>query len=86
MACLVLGYGSLHARRLMMISHCSSFSEHRRFGRCGASLDDSQVFKNTACPMRQTRIRRRGASPGVPGRTCTGEREAYKGCQLRKIV
>ncbi|OWM75190.1 hypothetical protein CDL15_Pgr017433 [Punica granatum] len=83
---LAFGYGLLHARRLMMISYRSSFSEHRWFGRCGASLDDFQGFENTACHMRQTRIRRRGASPGVPDRTCTREREAYKGCQPREIV
>ncbi|PKI59972.1 hypothetical protein CRG98_019639 [Punica granatum] len=77
---LAFGYELRHARRLMMISYRSSFSEHRWFGRCGASRDDFQVFENTACHMRQTRIRRRGASPGVPDRICTGEREAYKGC------
>ncbi|PKI51756.1 hypothetical protein CRG98_027853 [Punica granatum] len=74
------GCGLLHAWRLLMISYRSSFSEHRWFGRCGASLDDFQVFEDTVCRVRQTQIRRWGASSGVPDRACIGEREAYKGC------
>ncbi|OWM90788.1 hypothetical protein CDL15_Pgr002711 [Punica granatum] len=75
---LAFGYVLLHARRLMMISYSSSFSEYRWSGRCSASLDDFQGFENTACHMRQTRIRRRGASLGVPDRTFTGGKRSLQ--------